>query len=237
MQNKTAQENPLVSLVFNIALPSLILNKLSSSERLGPVKGMLFALAFPIAYGIWDYLKRRHVSFISGLGFCSILLTGVFTLVHLPVEWIAIKEAAVPSLIAIAILVSMRSDSPLVKKLLYNDAIINVELVESKLQSEHHKAAFEKLLTQASFLLAGSFVVSAGLNFTLAHIILHSPTGSAEFNAELGKMHALSWPVIVVPSMAIMMFALWRLMKGIKDLTGLQTEQVLKTQEQKNPPL
>jgi hypothetical protein len=44
-------------------------------------------------------------------------------------------------------------------------------------------------------------------------------------------MHALSWPVIVIPSMAIMMFALFRLMKGIKELTGLEMEQVLKTQE------
>lgn len=231
MDKKNAQENPFVSLVFNIAIPSLILSKLSTTERLGPVKGLLLALAFPVAYSIWDFARRRHISFISGLGFISILLTGVFTLVQLPVEWIAVKEAAIPSLIGIAIIVSMRTESPLVKKLLYNDAIINVDLVESRLQSTHHKESFERLMVQSSYLLAGSFLISAILNFVLARVILTSATGTPEFNEQLGKMNALSWPVIVVPSMAIMMFALYRLMKGIKDLTGLEAEEVLKAHE------
>lgn len=231
MDKKNAQENPLISLVFNIAIPSVILSKFSTVERLGPVKGLLLALAFPIGYSIWDFAKRRHISFISGLGFISILLTGIFTLVQLPVEWIAVKEAAVPSLIGIAIIVSMRTQSPLVKKLLYNDAIINVDLVESRLQSTHHKESFERLMVQSSYLLAGSFLISAILNFVLARVILTSPTGTPEFNEQLGKMNALSWPVIVVPSMAIMMFALYKLMKGIKDLTGLEAEEVLKAHE------
>jgi hypothetical protein len=231
MDKKNEQENPFISIIFNIALPVLILNKFSTAERLGPVKGLILALSFPIIYSIWDFAKRRHISFISGLGFISILLTGVFTLVQLPVEWIAIKEAAIPSLIGIAIIVSMRTESPLVKKLLYNDKIINVDLVESRLETSHHKEAFERLLGQSSYLLAGSFLVSAILNFVLARVILKSPTGTPEFNEQLGQMHALSWPVIVIPSMAIMMFALFRLMKGIKELTGLETEEVLKTQE------
>ncbi len=235
MEKKSAQENPFVSLIFNIVIPSLILSKLSTVERLGPVNALILALSFPVVYSIWDFSKRRHISFISGLGFISILLTGIFTLVQLPVQWIAVKEAAVPSLIGIAIIVSMRSENPLVKKLLYNDSIINVELVESRLESNHHKVSFERLLTHASYLLAGSFLISAILNFFLAHIVLHSAPGTPEFNAELGKMQALSWPVIVLPSMAIMMFALWRLMKGIKQLTGLEADQVLRTHEKPTP--
>jgi len=235
MDRKNAQENPFVSLLFNIAIPALILSKLSTVERLGPVKALLLALAFPICYSIWDFSKRRHISFISGLGFISILLTGIFTLTELPVEWIAVKEAAIPSLIGIAIIVSMRTESPLVKKILYNDAIINVDLVESRLQSTHHKESFERLLAQSSYLLAASFLISAILNFVLAHVILKSPAGTPEFNEQLGKMHALSWPVIVIPSMAIMMFALYRLMKGIKNLTGLETEEVLKSHEKPTP--
>jgi intracellular septation protein A len=231
MDKKNAQENPLISLLFNIVIPSLILSKLSTAERLGPVKGLLLALAFPVAYSIWDFARRRHISFISGLGFISILLTGIFTLVQLPVEWIAVKEAAVPSLIGIAIILSMRTQSPLVKKLLYNDAIINVDLVESRLETTHHKESFERLMVQSSYLLAGSFLISAILNFVLARVILTSATGTPEFNEQLGKMNALSWPVIVIPSMAIMMFALYRLMKGIKDLTGLEAEDILKAHE------
>ncbi len=234
MSTQQKPENPFVSLVFNIVVPSIILNKYSEADKLGPVNGLLIALAFPIGYSIWDYIARRHISFISALGFISILLTGIFTLIQLPVHWLAIKEAAVPSVIGIAIIVSMRTKSPLVKKLLYNDAVINVELVETKITSSHHKENFEKLLAQSSYLLAASFLISAILNFVLAKLLLHSEPGTAAFNQELGKMNALSWPVIVLPSMAMMMFALFRLLKGIKSLTGLDTEQILKTHEKRS---
>jgi hypothetical protein len=46
-------------------------------------------------------------------------------------------------------------------------------------------------------------------------------------------MQWMSWPVIVVPSMGMMMFALWRLLGGIKRLTGLELEEVFHAQAAK----
>ncbi|MGY8716291.1 MAG: VC0807 family protein, partial [Verrucomicrobiia bacterium] len=69
----------------------------------------------------------------------------------------------------------------------------------------------------------------AVLNYALARWLLQSPSGSSEFNAELGKMNALSWPVIVVPTMIITIYALWRLIGGIKRLSGLQFEEMMHT--------
>ena len=43
-------------------------------------------------------------------------------------------------------------------------------------------------------------------------------------------MTALSYPVIVLPCMAVTLFALWRLLAGIKRLTGLNLEAVFATQ-------
>jgi hypothetical protein len=40
-------------------------------------------------------------------------------------------------------------------------------------------------------------------------------------------MMAWSWPVITIPSMLIMMFALWLLLRGIKQMTGLGLEDVV----------
>lgn len=230
MSSNQRPENPFVSLIFSVVLPSFILSKLSGPEQLGPVKGLIVALSFPIAYSIWDFLQRRHISFISGLGFISILLTGAFSLYELPANWIAVKEAAVPSLIGLAILISMRTKSPLVKKLLYNDNVINVDVVDDRLVTTQHKLDFEKLMNQSSYLLASSFLVSAILNYGLAKVILQSPVGTPEFNQELGRMNYLSYPVIVLPSMLMMGFALYRLMKGIKVLTGLEMDEILKTQ-------
>ena len=62
---------------------------------------------------------------------------------------------------------------------------------------------------------------------------LQSPPGTPEFNAELAKMNLLSWPVIALPSTAIMMFALWKLLGGITRLTGMPLEEIFHPQPEK----
>lgn len=223
------QEKPFHNILFTILLPGIILNKFSAPEKLGPTNGLIVALAFPIGYMIYDYIRRREISFISGLGFVSILLTGVFGLYQLPGEWIAVKEASVPSIICLAILLSMRTSSPLVKRLIYNDSVMDVDLVERRLVEPDHKRRFEKLLSESSYLLAGSFLFSAVLNYLLAKFLLTSAPGTPAFNEELGKMNLLSWPIIALPSTVIMGFALYRLMKGIEAITGLKMDEVLKS--------
>jgi hypothetical protein len=197
------------------------------------VLGLVVALAFPLGYGVWDYLERRKTNFISILGFASVLLTGGLGLLQVGGMGFAIKEAAVPSVIGLAVLISLRTKTPLVRSLLYNEQVIDVERVDAALAEKGSRNDFDRLLVNSSYLLATSFIVSAALNFTLARYLLKSPPGTAEFNAELGKMHLLSWPVIVVPSMAMMIFALWRLLHGIKLITGLDLEQIFRAPPEK----
>jgi len=230
------QENLLLNLIFNIALPSLVLSKLSTPERLGPVLGLIVALAFPLGYGAWDYARRRHANFISIIGLASVLLTGGLGLMHISGFWFAVKEGAVPAIIGLAVLVSLKTRTPLVRALLYNEQVIDVARVDEALAVRGNRPAFERLLVQASLLLVASFLVSAALNFLLARHLLKSPAGTPAFNEELGRMHLLSWPVIALPSMAMMMFALWKLLHGIKALTGLGLEDIFKTPPPKKTP-
>ena len=81
------QENLLVNLVCNLVLPALILSKLSSPERLGPVYGLVVALVFPLGYGLWDFIQRRQANFISIIGFVSVLLTGGLGLLSIGGVW------------------------------------------------------------------------------------------------------------------------------------------------------
>lgn len=226
------RENLLLNIVFNVALPSILLTYLSKPAMIGPVWGLIVALSFPLGYGIWDFIQRRQTNFVSVVGFVSVLLTGVFALIHVNRFWFAIKEAAIPTVIGIAILASLRSKRPLVRQLLYNDQVIDVPRIDAALQTRGTAKAFDRHLREASLLLAGSFAISAVLNFALARFLIRSDTGTPEFNAELGKMNALSWPIIVIPCLIIMLFALWRLMKGISRLTGLTTDEILRSQQQ-----
>ena len=219
-------ENPWISLLINIAIPAVILMKLSGEDRLGPVYGLLVALSFPLAYGLADLFRRQKINFISALGVISILLTGGIGLLQLDPKWIAVKEAAVPLVIGLAVVLSLKTRYPIVRTLLYNDKIIDVPTVESHLERYGTGEQFEKALVTASWLLAASFFVSAVLNFVLARIIVKSPAGSVAFNEELGRMTALSYPVIVLPSMAVMFVAMWYLFRSIKRLTHMNLEDI-----------
>lgn len=236
-EEKKKRENPLVSIFFNIVMPVMILTKLSKTgtvsffgiemEGLGPLKGLLIALAFPTVYFIWDYLKRKKTNFISIIGFVSILLTGVIGVFEFPSEWIAYKEASVPFIIGIALLISLKTPFPLVKKLLYNEEMMDVQKIDGILKETHQEDKFEKILVNATYIVAASFLLSTILNFVLAKILIKSPSGTEEFAQELGQMTGLSYVVIALPSCLVMMVALYYLFRSMTKITGLPLEKLL----------
>jgi len=112
------RENPLLSIGLNVVVPVIVLMRFSGDDRLGPIYGLLVALAFPVTYGLYDFIRRRNLNFISALGFIGILLTGGVGLLKLDVQWIAIKEAGVPLIIGVALVGSLKTRFQLVRKLL-----------------------------------------------------------------------------------------------------------------------
>ncbi|MCX6951481.1 MAG: MFS transporter [Verrucomicrobia bacterium] len=225
------KENMLLNLVCNIAVPTVVLMKFSSNKWLGPLWGLVVALAFPVAYGVWDFATRKKMNFISVLGFVSVLLSGGLGLMKADGFWFAVKDAAVPSIIGIGVLVSLRTKTPLVNQLFYNDQIVDVPRVDAALDARGERPAFNRLMRNASIWLALAFLVSAVLNFGLARYVLKSPPATPEFNEELGRMHILVWPVIVIPSMVVMMTVFWKLISGLTRLTGLTTDEIFKTEK------
>ncbi|PTX92450.1 VC0807 family protein [Opitutus sp. ER46] len=228
------RENVLLNLLCNIVIPTVILMKFSTDRFLGPLWGLLVALAFPFAYGVYDLLVRRKTNLLSILGFISVLLSGGLGLMKVGGLGFAIKDAAVPLVIGAAVLLSLRSKKPLVRELLLNEQIVDVEKVTAALEARQTMPAFDRLLRNASLWLAFAFVGSAILNFILARWILRSPPATPEFNAELGKMHILVWPVIVIPSMVVLMYVFWKLMRGLSELTGLSSDEIFHPEKPKS---
>jgi hypothetical protein len=226
-------ENLLVNLAFNVAIPAVLMAQLSKENRLGPVWGLVVALLFPLGYGAYDFVTRHKTNALSVLGIVGVLVSGIFGILKLGGFWFAVKDAAIPSLIGVALLVTMRSREPLVKTLFYNETVMDVPRIEAALRGRGTEGGFTALLRRCSLLIALAFFLSGGLGFGLARYLLTSPGGTPEFNTELAKMHWLSVPVIMVPVMAMMMVALWRLLRGLRTLTGLTTDEILKSESAK----
>jgi hypothetical protein len=227
------KENLLINILMNIVIPTLILTKMSGDTflghpwGLGAKWGLIVALSFPIVYGVKDFITRRKFNFFSALGIVSVLLTGSISLLHLDTKYYAIKEAAIPGLIGLLVIISTRTRYPLVKTFIYNDTILKVDKIAAILKERGNEILFEKTLRNGSYFIAISFFISSLLNYILAKIIVVSPTGTPEFNVEIGKMHAIGFPVIAVPSLIIMIATLMYIFRSIRQLTDLTMEDVM----------
>ena len=189
----------LGNLAFNIIIPVLILTNLSSDEYLGPAWSIVAALIFPIGFGIWDLKQTAKINPFSILGIVSVFLTGGISLLELPAEYIAIKEATIPAIIGIAVLITQRTSKPLLKVFVLSEQIINWQNLNQSLANSGTSAIFEKKMAISSYIVAASFFLSAALNYILAKVILVSAPGTSEYTEELGRMTALIYPVIVIP--------------------------------------
>jgi len=232
MQNKPAHKpRPMIDLLVSIVIPSLILMKLSGENDLGATGGLIAALAFPITWGLFELIKYRKFNFIALLGLVSVMLTGGIGLFELDNKWLAIKEAAIPAIIGVAVLVSTFTPYPLVKTLLFNPEVMDVEKIKERLAAHNSTAIFEKRLMKATYMVASSFVFSATMNYILAKWLVTSPAGTPEFNEQLGQMTLYSYPMIALPSMLMLLGVFYYLWRSINGLTGLKLEEVMATKD------
>ena len=212
MSNETSEKKPSTSSLFIelgicIILPTIVLKKFSGEDSLGPAVAVICALSIPLAYGLRSMLKEKKFGLVPILGFISILLTGGIALLELDPKYIAIKEASIPLAFGIATLISLHTPYPLVKTFIYNDRILQIDKVDNALSAASKRDAFDLALKNATYILAGSFLLSAILNYGLAKYIVTSPAGTPDFNDQLGTMNLLSYPVIALPSTIILVFA------------------------------
>ena len=229
------RENSIVNILFNIVIPVVILNKVGTLLKLSPGITLLIALAFPVIYWVYDLVQRRKFNYISVLGFLNILLTGGLALLKVTGFWFAVKEAAFPTLIGLFVLFSAFSKSPFIQTLLLDPSLVDTEALHAKLKENNSTDKFKLLLKNATLLLSASFALSATLNFVLARRIfteidpqLPEEQIANTLNSQIADMTALSMPVIMVPSIIFLIVIFMYLLKGIKKLTGVSLEELLR---------
>lgn len=251
---KTHQEHPLANILINVLIPVLVLSYLSKDPALqeqlgkdakpwhiGPIKALVVALALPLGYGIWHFIKTRKFNFFSGLGLFSVLLTGCLTVYlwnkdgtvkeHAGLLF-GLKEAAIPLALGFAVFFSRRSTTPLLNVFLYNDSIFDIPKIENRVNEKEATTAYGKLLDQANILFAGSFFLSSALNLLLALFFFRGFDRTAAdalevYNGIIGKLTGWGFAVIGIPLLVILYYTLQRLLKGLGKITGYKDEELL----------
>ncbi len=251
---KSPQEHPLANILINVLVPVLILSYLSKDPELqarlhkvarpwhiGPLKAMILALALPLGYGAWHFIKTRKGNFFSALGLISVMLSGGLTLYL----WnkngtvkpnaailFGIKEALIPLVLGIAVLSSHRSSTPLIRVFLYNDTLFDIPKIETRVSEISAGNRYNELLLGATRLFAASFFVSAAMNLTLAQWFFRGFDSGAQdalenYNGIIAKLTGWGFAVIGVPILIFLFLTLRRLLKGLSDLTGLSDDEMM----------
>lgn len=229
---KPRQDNAFLNLLFNIVFPVLILNRLT--HFLGPLNALLLALAFPLGYGAYEFITRRKFNAFSVLGLLNVSVTGGLALMGLHGLWFAFKEAAFPTLVGLFVFGSAFTQKPFIQSLFLNPTIMDVNLLEEKLRENNKQQEFHQHMRRATMWLSLSFVFSAICNFTIARRIftnidetLSSANQSTVLNEQIAKMTTWSMAIVLLPSMLFLLAIFAYLMKGVKDNTGLKTDELL----------
>jgi hypothetical protein len=226
-------ENAFLNLLFNIVLPIFILNK--GMNYLTPVQALALALLFPIGYGLYDLAQRKKVNLFSIVGLINVSLTGGLAVSGLGGFWFAVKEAVFPLLIGVFVAGSALTKKPLIQTLVINPQAMKWELIEAKLHELGREHDFMSLLRKSTWLLAGSFFVSAILNFVLAQkIFLPIDSSIPELeratilNQQIAEMTGTSFVVIMIPSMAMLIGIMFYLFRGMSKATGLTLQEMIR---------
>ncbi len=235
MSEKKKQENVFLSLLFNLIIPVLILQKGSKMGFEGAATiALVVALTFPLIYGLVDYLKNRNKNLISILGVINILVTGIFAIAQLEGRWFAIKEAAIPFALGIAVLFSIRFKKPFMQFLLFQSGAFKKDLLEQKIVENNNLLAFKKQMNYSTYLLSVSFFLSSLMNYLLAlrvfkliDLSLSKEQQKEILNHQIADMNWMGMVVISVPLLFFLAFILWDFFKNIKKLSGLSIEDLI----------
>lgn len=252
--DKNHQEHPLANVLVNVLIPVLALSYLSKDPEfqraigkavqpwhIGPVKALMVALAFPIAYGIRHFIKTRKANFFSALGLFSVLLTGGLTIFLWNEDGtikpngdvlFGLKEASIPLILGIAVIGSHFTSTPLIRTFLYSDTMFDIARIEKEIDAHNARPDYVKIIFQATLLFAASFFISALLNFGLAVHFLgdlgpSAPNARVLYNGQVAKLTGWGFAVIGLPMVIFLFITLRRMITQLSRLTGLKEEEIM----------
>ena len=238
-ENETPQikpENPFVGLLFNIVLPVMILNQ--ATKRFGEANAglaLLLALALPIGYGLYDYFANSRKNYVSLFGVVNVAFTGGLAVLKLEGIWFAVKEAAFPFLLGMAVIISGLMKKPFVKTMLWNPQVFDIDKIENAISAKSGDPKLTALFDRANWIFAASFFISSFLNFFLAVRIftkidpsLGESAKQQILNDQIAQMTWQGYIVIAIPLMLLMMGLMYFIIRSIRKESDLTFEEIFK---------
>ena len=133
--------------------------------------------------------------------------------------------------LGVTILLSHWSKTPLLNTFLYSDTIFDIKRIEKEIQLNQKEDQYKKLLFSSTVLFSSSFLISTVLNFFLAihflgDIDVNAADARTQFTQKVSSIMWWGFLVIGAPILVVLSFLLFRLLKGLRQITGLSNDEI-----------
>lgn len=222
--------SPLMSsntqLLVGFVIPTIILLYFSDESRLGPLPAMLLALLPPIVLELYSLRVRRKPSLLSILAIIGILSIGLISLLGLSEQWLAVRRSFIYIIAAVGLVIAMHFKRNIIDKALTH--IITMDTVHAAAQEMGTSRQLARLITKTGYAFAALLLLIGAVNYIITIVFITAATGTSEFNAEYARLRLLSIAFITAPLLIGTIGLLTYLLSGIKKLTCIKTEDLLK---------
>lgn len=215
-----------LQLLVTFVIPIFILTRYSGEGALGPVYGLLLALAFPVGLELYGVYKRRRIGMLPLLAIGGILVTGAIGLLGLSEDWLALRRGMPYAAGALLLLGSMAIRQPLLDTLL--PYVLDMEKVDGAVKTRAGRLRLQAVTVRASYMLVALLFALAAASYILTLIVIVSPTGTPGFNLEYARLRLISLPAITLPLVTGITGILYYLAESITKVTKLEFDDILK---------
>lgn len=230
--NKGNSSAALMDLLFNVILPSVLLDKLGKwLPGVSPLVVLMIAIAPPLIMGLRQLITAHSVNVYSLLGIANVLLTGGFALFRLSGFWFIVKEASLPFVLGMACWISSYSKKPLMGVLLANAQLVDANHLGARLAERGNATAWASVLRHGTQAFAASFFLSAGLNAWLAlrtfadiDKSLSADLQAQQLNEQIAQMTWQGFIVIALPCLIVSSASIYWVLRRLSYLTGWPLE-------------
>lgn len=233
LPNKQKPQSSLAQLVFNFVIPIFILMRFSSASSLGPIKAMLLALAFPVAFELRSIYVRHKVSVLSLVSIGGIFVTGAISLLGLSEGWLAIRRSLPYFAISLALLIAMAFRYPLVDMLLAR--ALHMDKAKAAAEKNHNNRQLKKTIRNAALSFVLLFLAIGISSYILTLVTISAPPKTELFNSQYARLRILALPFTTLPTFVGITGIFLYLVFRIEKLTGIESTELMKNATAKDP--
>jgi len=204
----------MLDIGMGAVVPILILNNLT--EPLGATRAYLLSALVPVAWVFADlFFITRRFNFITSYIGASAIMRGLLAFWLVDGVRFALKDTASTILTVLIFGGSVLIGKPIMRYFMLQSLNPDTPPREQALDRLFHTPPVRRMLVQGSIILIVANVLAGIANFVLNLQIVQAPFGTAEFNAQVARVNAITRIALGLPEIVAIGVAFWLIYRAL----------------------